>query len=183
MINCYSQITFFLCEQITWYQRIYSYSYCSNCGINGIEYALLFCYGKKGNKQWCNSGVGEGQSTSLRFSPGNFCWSTGKREARKKGKMENKIEKNCIREGGKLKTDGGKYENGQRIFFFFLFFFHLWDFETTEICFGCTKIKFSTGKKHFTPVGTKSRKVTLPANPLKNIPLAPVAARHYISAS
>ena len=47
-------------------------------------------------------------------------------------------------------------------------FFLLFTFETTEICLECTKMKISTGKKHFTP-GTKSGNNFAPAPP-PNIP-------------
>ena len=53
------------------------------------------------------------------FSPGNFCWPTRKREAKKKGKMEK--ERKMV--GGKLKMEGGKVTNWEEDFFFFFFAF------------------------------------------------------------
>ena len=58
---------------------------------------------------------------------------------------------------------GKVIKSGEELFFFFfcffvfvfvfvfVFFFLLFTFENDEICFGSTKMGFSTGKKHFTP--------------------------------
>ena len=54
------------------------------------------------------------------FWSGNFCWPTGKREARKKGKMEQKRRK--IKKG-KGKMGGGKVTKWGEDLFFFAFHF------------------------------------------------------------
>ena len=103
------------------------------------------------------------------FSPGNFCWPSGKRQGNK-GKWRRK-EGKLKREGGKWKR--GKSGNGERtfsfflffvlfvlffvlfLFLFFVFFFFCFSlFKTNEISFGSTKIgifyrekAFHTGKK------------------------------------
>ena len=104
---------------------------------------------------------GGGQSTPLTLV-------TGKIEARKKGKMENKrrkIQKWKTEEGGKVK------KWGKALFPFFFFFFGSSLFKPTEICFGTTKMgRIFYREKAFNP-GKKSGKMTLP--PLKNIPLMP----------
>ena len=111
--------------------------------------------------QWCNSWGGQG--APWHFSPGNFWWPSGKREARKKGRMEKKrrkINKGKV-ENWKWKEE--HYKMKRDPFFFFSLF------KATEICFGSTKLGiFPTGKNHFT-LGKKSGKMTLP--PLKNIPV------------
>ena len=114
-------------------------------------------------EQWRNRRGGAG--------PGNFCWPTGKKEARKKGKRgENWEEKkeNCKREGGKLKRlkregeilkmEGGKVKKWTKWrddLFFFFFACHF----SKPLKFGLClqKRKFSTRKKHFT-LGKKIRK-------------------------
>ena len=90
-------------------------------------------------QQWGNSrgaGAGSrGQSAPQHFLSGNFCGPTGKRGARKKGKMEKKKKENWKREGGKLKMEGGKVQNKERTFYFYLFiylfffFFSLFTFQ------------------------------------------------------
>ena len=114
------------------------------------------------------------------FWLGNFCWPSGKKEARKKGKRgENWEEKkeNCKREereGGKLKMAGGKVwvtEWGEDPFFSLFFF----TFQNHSNLFWVYQnAKFSTGKKHFTifTPGKKSGKITLP--PQKNFPVTPL---------
>ena len=83
------------------------------------------------------------------FWPGNFCWPTGKKEARKKGVKIEKKEKNCKTKGGKLKMEGEKVTNWGEDFFlknFFKYFcFSL--FKITKFVLGLRKWKFSTGKK------------------------------------
>ena len=69
----------------------------------------------------------------------------GKREARKRGKMERKRGGNCKR-GGRDETK--RYKNKQRTFFFFFFFTFS---KPLKFVYGCTKMKISTGKKHFKP--------------------------------
>ena len=99
----------------------------------------------------------------MRFFTGKF-WLTyrekrGKGE--KKGKRENRGQKkeNCKNRWGK------KYENGQRIFFFFFFFFFFCFslFETTEICFGSTKMEIFYRENAFHASGKKLGKVTVPS--------------------
>ena len=104
------------------------------------------------------------------FWPGNFCWPTGKKEARKKGKRgENWEEKkeNCKREGGKVT----KWGEDLRTFFFF-FFFLLLTFQTTKICFGSTKMEIFYREKAFHAGKKKSGQMTLP--PHKNFPVKPL---------
>ena len=93
----------------------------------------------------------------------------GKKEARKRGKGM-KIVKEDV---GNWKRKVEKIQNEERSFFFFFFFFFCLSlFKNTKIiCFGSTKWKFSTRKKHFTP-GKKSGKVTLP--PQKNFAVTPL---------
>ena len=75
---------------------------------------------------------------------GNFCWPTGKREARKNGKMEKKEGK--FKKGRwKLKMEGGKVTNACPFS------------KPLKFVLGLPKWKFSSGKKHFTP-GKKVRK-------------------------
>ena len=70
--------------------RVGVYSHTHDWFIFYIGYCILLVI----FNQWRNSrGPGaQGQSPlhPRGFSPGNFCWPTGKREARKKGEMENK---------------------------------------------------------------------------------------------
>ena len=69
-------------------------------------------------------GMAGGQSAPRHFWPGNFCWSIGKREARKTGKLEKKRRKIEKGKGGKLKLEGAKVTKwGEDFFFFFFFFF------------------------------------------------------------
>ena len=104
------------------------------------------------------TGGGGGQSAPRDFWLGNFCWSIGKKEARKKGKRgENWEEKteNCEGEGGKLELEVGKVmKRGEDLFFFFFCFSLL---KTTEICFGSTKIGIFYREKAF-HIGKKIRK-------------------------
>ena len=94
--------------------------------------------------QWRNTGGGGGgQSAPRHFSPENFCWPTGKREARKKGKIERKKGKSTK---GRWKIEKGtrkSYQMRRRHFFFFSFTL----FKTTEMCFGSTNGNFLPGKK------------------------------------
>ena len=72
---------------------------------------------------------------------------------RKKGKIKRKRRENVKGEEENLTWKGQRYEK-EHFFSFFRFCLSL--FETTEIiCLGCTKMKISTGKKHFT-LGKKS---------------------------
>ena len=109
--------------------------------------------------QWRNRrrGGGQGEECPCDFWPEIFCWPTGKEEARKKGKRrrKRKIVKGKV-ENWKWKE--GKLPNEERTFFSFSFL-------------GLPKLKFTTGKKHFTP-GKKSGKMTLP--PQKNYPVTPL---------
>ena len=91
------------------------------------------------------AGGGEWAECPWYFSPGNFCWPTGKREARKNEEWR--------RKEGKSKKGRWKIENGRGkcykmrmrkwgkdYFFSFLFFFFCFSlFKTTEICFGSTE--------------------------------------------
>ena len=127
-----------------------------------------------------------GQSAPWGFSPGNFCWPTEEREARKKGKMENKRWKIAKGKLENWKWTGKKYENGQKTFFFFpfiiiiiylfiffkfvSFFFFLFIylfiylffcfslFETSETCFGSTKLKIFYQDKAFHASGKNQEK-------------------------
>ena len=101
---------------------------------------------------------------SCHFSPGNFCWSTGKRGARRKGKMERKEGKFEREQVENWKWKGNNYENEQMTFFFFFFFFFFCFslFETNENLFlGLPKWTFLLGKSRF-HTSKKSEKVTLP---------------------
>ena len=72
---------------------------------------------------------------------------SGGKGTERRGKWRGKRRENC---GGKLKIEGGRYENEQRTsFFFFFFFFYLSLFETTKICLGCTWIFFFLGGGDF----------------------------------
>ena len=97
--------------------------------------------------------TGRGAECPLRdFWPGNFCWPTGKKEARKKGKRgENWEEKkeNCKREGGKWKLEKVTKWGEGPFFFFFFFFFCLSLFKTTKSCFGSTKMEIFCFEKAF----------------------------------
>ena len=123
-----------------------------------------------------SSGIKAGGRVPPRdFWPGNFCWPTGKKEARKKGKRgENGEEKkeNCKKEGGKLKEEG-KLQNEERTFFFFFFFaFHF--SKPLKFVLGLPKWKFSTGKC-ISRWEKWSGKMTLP--PQKNFPVMPLIVR------
>ena len=109
--------------------------------------------------QWRNNRGGGGAGRRVppwHFSPGKFCWHTGKREARKKGRLEKKRRK---------KIGKGKEENLQNeektktFFFFFLIAFHF--SKTTEICFGSSKMGIFNREKAF-HAGKKSGKTNLP---------------------
>ena len=83
----------------------------------------------------------------------------------KEGKWRGK-EKNCKREGGKLKMEVGinlKMSRGPFFFFFnYLFIFFCFSLlKMTKICFGLLIWKFSTRKKHFTP-GKNQEKLLYP---------------------
>ena len=77
-----------------------------------------------------------GRVPQQHFSSGNFCWPTGKREGRKKGKMEKKRRK--IERGKAEKRKVTKWRMRRDFFKIFFFCFSL--FKTTEICFGFTKM-------------------------------------------
>ena len=80
-----------------------------------------------------------------------------------KGENGEEKKKNCKREGGKLKMEGGKsWKMIRGPFFFFFFFlflffvcFSLW--KTTKICFGATKMGIFYREKAF-PLREKIRK-------------------------
>ena len=95
----------------------------------------------------------------------------GKREVRKKWKMELK-RRNIKKKKRKVenwKWKEKKLQNEERTsFFFFAFHFS----KSLKFVLSLSKWEFSTEKKHFTP-GKKSGKMTLP--PLKNILLMPLA--------
>ena len=80
---------------------------CTHCTLLCIDCLLSTMYFMFCEPVAClNSGVtGRGQSASRDFWLGNFYWSTGKTEAREKGKMGKKKE-NWKEEGGKLKKSG-----------------------------------------------------------------------------
>ena len=134
-------------------------------------------------------GRGQGAECPRDIWPGNFCWSIGKREARKKGKWSRK-EGKSKKGSGKLKIGGGKVSKNEKTFvvvvvvclFCFVLCvcgggglclcvfwgYLLFTFQTTKICFGLPKWKFSTGKT--------IRKNNFP--PLKNIALTPLYVVH-----
>ena len=118
------------------------------------------------------SGVtGGGRVPPWQFPSENFCWPTGKTEARKKGKSKEssrKIVKGKV-ENVKRKG-GGSMKWAEDLFFFppcFFLFFHFLK-PLRFVCFGCTKMGIFYWKKAYFMLG-KSQ-VTLP--PLKNIPNA-----------
>ena len=79
---------------------------------------------------------------------GNFFFFAdlpGKERQGKKGNGEEEKE-NGKREGGKFKME---VEKSMKMSKFSLYFFAFHFFETTENCFGSTKKKISTWKKHF----------------------------------
>ena len=83
----------------------------------------IFCQFFLSEEELCPSGVtGRGQGGRVPprdFWPGNFCWPTGKRQASKKGKMEQKGRKS---EKGKVENWKWKEErlqNEERTFFFY----------------------------------------------------------------
>ena len=100
--------------------------------ISVLNYNMLChgCYYRNDHntKLWhlCSgvtAGGGREQSASLTLLTGIFCWPTGKREAREKGKMEKerrKIEKGKVEN---WKWKGKNYKMGERTLFFFYFFF------------------------------------------------------------
>ena len=121
--------------------------------------------------QWCNRcGVGLAEfppPPPWHFWPGNFCWSTGNRETRKKGKMEKKKRK--IKKG----REGGKLENGRRKTYqmrkgLFFFFFS----KPLKFVLGVPKWEFSTRKKFF--YGGKKNQEKWLCPPLKIFPLTPL---------
>ena len=121
------------------------------------------------HQQWCNR-WGRGQSSPLTFFTGKFLLTYWEKGARKKGKMERKRRKIWKGGGGKLKTEGKRYENEQRTLFFSSFFF-LSLFETTENCLGLPKWAIFTREIIFY-ARKKLGKLTLPS--LKNSPLMPL---------
>ena len=107
------------------------------------------------------TGVGRGAAGRVHtppwhFSLGNFCWTTGKREGRKKRETGKEKKENRKREGWKLKMEGGKVTKwGENFFFFFFFAFHF--SKTNEICFESTKVGIFYQEKAF-HAGKKFRK-------------------------
>ena len=98
--------------------------------------------GKTGAEQW-HTGEGRGgRVPPWHFSPGNFCWPTGKIEVNKKKK--NGEEKKAKRRIAKGKSKGKKYENEKKTFFSFAFHF----LKPQKFVWGVPKWKTSTGKKH-----------------------------------
>ena len=98
--------------------------------------------------QWRNKRGGGGRGGRVLprdFWQGNFCYPTGKKEARKKGERGENWEgrkENYKREGGKLKTEGGKVTKwGGYFFFFFAFNFS----KPLKFVLGLPKRKFSRG--------------------------------------
>ena len=106
------------------------------------------------------------------FWLGNFCWPSGKKEARKKGKMgENWEEKkeNCKRE----EREGGKVwvtEWGEDPFF--PLFFSL--FKTTQICFGSTKMQNLLPGKSISPFSRREKNQEKWLCPLRKFPVTPL---------
>ena len=119
------------------------------------------------HNQWHNR---QGQSAPPprpNFWPGNFCWPTGKKEARKKMEKGGKWRR---KENGRRE----KLKNEERTFFFFFFAFHF--SKRLKFVLGLPKWKFSTGKRHVT-LGKKSGKMILP--PQKNFPVTPLFTTSY----
>ena len=98
------------------------------------------------------TGRGRGKVPPRNFSMGNFCWPTGKKGARKKGKKgvrkwkgggkEAKLEREEV-ENWKCKGIGMKMSRSPPFFFFCLSLF-----ETTQICSGSTKMDKFARKNH-----------------------------------
>ena len=90
-------------------------------------------------QQWRDSRGQGGRVPPCHFSPGNFCWPTTKREARKKGKMEKKRKKNQKKGKWKIENGRGKSDKMRRrpwgpfffpsssFFFFLLTFQNHWN--------------------------------------------------------
>ena len=122
------------------------------------------------SEQWHNSlgvggwGWGGAECPFWHFSPGNFCWSTGKREASKKGKMEKgKVEN--------WKWKGDKLENEERTLFF-TFQNHwnlLWVYQNGNFLPGKS---ISLWEKH-------QEKWLWPRAPSKNIRVMPLLQNKY----
>ena len=88
--------------------------YYSNCIKQVKSWNIREC-------QWCNRRVGE-DPHPRDFWLGNFCWLTGKRQARKKGKWSRKEGKSKKRRWKLKKNEGGKVtKSGERTFYFCLF--------------------------------------------------------------
>ena len=81
------------------------------------------------------AGGGEGreQSAPLTLLTGIFCWPTGKREARENRENGEGKKENRKREGGKLKMEGEKLQNGGEDPFFLLLFF-FWHDMSSRFC-------------------------------------------------
>ena len=95
--------------------------------------------------QWRN--MRGGRVPPRDFCPGNFCWRTGKKEARKKGKRGENWEEKV--ENWKWKQKNVR-KRGEDLFFFFFFFFFCFSLlKTTKICFGSTKMGIFYREKAF----------------------------------
>ena len=136
--------------------------------INDEDRVSVYCSGVT-----AGGGVGMGiRVPPWHFSLGNFCWPTGKREARRKRENAEEKKENWKRKGGKLKMEGRRVtiQNEERTFFFFL----LLTFQKPlKFVLGLpnTKMGIFYREKAFY-AGKKSGKMTWP--PLKNIPLKPL---------
>ena len=117
--------------------------------------------------QWRNRGRGKwgGGQTALKFSWGNNSLPTGKRGAKKEGKMERKRRKIWKWWGGKLKMEGEKlWKWAEDLFFLFcfvLFCFVACHFlKPLKIVWSLQNGQFLQGKSIY-HAGKKSGKVTL----------------------
>ena len=159
-----------------------NHSYCAKCSWDNCLIYLWSSWGSllyEWPRRWHNS---QGGSAPLDISLGNFCWPTGKREGKKRGKMEKKRRK--------IEKGRWKIENGRRkvikwwedpLFFlsFLLFTFEnhwklFWVYQNCNFLLG--KNISRQEKKN-----QNSGKITLP--PLKNIPLMPLGRDQFILTS
>ena len=113
-----------------------SYSYISPVCIKQHLSLCQRCRVLKEDCSWCIF-------SSRDFWPGNSCWPTGKKEARKKREKGGKKVENWKRNEEKLEN--------------FFFFFCLSLFKTTKICFGSTKMEIYYREKAF-HAGKKKKK-------------------------
>ena len=146
-------------------------------GNNRLNFGNMFKKDENDSSSALNGITGRGSECPLRhFSPGNFCWPTGKNRARKKGKKgkmgrkEGKFERKEVKI---WKWKGKRYENEQRTFFFFPPHF----LKSPKFVWGLPEWTIFTGKNHISRRQKIGKTEFAPSE--KYSSFAPVCSQHH----